>query len=100
MPPTSRKSHARQPATSFRLKVRRIGNDIGIMLPANLLEAADLRVGDTLEVEWQSDAGTLSMVKRPRLTLEQLIAEHASVQNRFEDAKEWEQAPPAGREII
>ena len=44
----------------FMLKVRRVGNSLGILLPRHLVAAMDLRVGDRLHLFTHHDGARLS----------------------------------------
>lgn len=77
-----------------------IGAGVGVLLPAELVEAANLRIGNSLEVELLLGKIMLARIRWRPLTLEELVAEHPSDFDRNEAARAWEQGPPVGKEII
>ena len=83
----------------MKTAVRKIGNSAGVIIAANALKVAGIKLGD--EVEIQESPGCIKITAaRPKYTLDELLAqcdENASVPR---DLEEWDMSQPVGNELL
>lgn len=79
----------------MRAEVKKWGNSLALQIPKALAEAAGLESGSRVELISENGYLHLISIKRPRYTLEELVA-GITPENRHE---KWDAGPPVGREI-
>ena len=70
-------------------------NGLAIRLPDDFAQGHGLKAGSRLELEFHSEGTRLTARRRPRYTLEDLLA---SVPEDWEP-EAWDTGPPVGKEI-
>ena len=83
----------------MKTNIRKWGNSAGTIIPAPMLHAAGIALGDKVNIE--AKAGTLVMtLVYESMTLEDLLADSPKKSFRIlEDDQNWIDAKPSGREI-
>ena len=83
----------------MKTNIRKWGNSAGTIIPAPMLHAAGIALGDKVNIE--AKAGTLLMtLVDESMTLEDLLADSPNKSFRIlEDDQGWVDAKPSGREI-
>ena len=76
-------------------KVKKWGNSRAIRIPKELALEIGLDFGTQVELIGENGDLRIVAVKRPRYTLEELVAQIAQ-ENRHE---EWDTGPPVGKEV-
>ena len=76
-------------------KVKKWGNSRAIRIPKELALENGLDFGTQVELIAENGDLRIVAVKRPRYTLEELVAQ-ISPENRHE---EWDTGPPVGKEV-
>lgn len=83
----------------MKIQLRKIGNSVGQIIPANLLQELDLQVGDTLDLSVLNGQLVAKPLKqRPRYTLDELLAkcdENAPLHSALDD---WDNLEAVGLE--
>ena len=79
---------------AVRAQLVKWGNSHAVRIPKTVLEKADLREGDELEIQVQEGRITIEPLK-PKLTLESLVA-GITPENRHQE-QDW--GKPVGREV-
>lgn len=81
--------------------VRKIGNSAGIIIPAQLIKALNLKEGDVLSIEEKEGKVVISPAgPRPKYKLEDLLAQCDPNAPMTNELIEWERAAPVGEEIL
>lgn len=85
----------------MRTRIRRIGNSAGAILPASIREKLDLKVGDSVEINVQSDQIVIKPCKvKPQYTLNDLVAQCDEKAPYPDELREWDGDPAIGHETI
>jgi antitoxin ChpS len=85
-------------------RLRKVGGSIMVAIPPAVLEELKLKA-DT-DVSLSVKAGQLVINprqrprKRPRYTLDELLAQCRPSRRRTKEEREWLSSPPVGRELI
>ena len=84
----------------YRTSLRKVGGSIMLAVPPALLDVLGLRPGAQVGVAIDKDRLIVEPQKRPRYTLEELLArcDPEAVPTRQE--RKWLNSKPAGRELI
>jgi antitoxin ChpS len=81
------------------VKLRQVGGSLSFAVPPAVKESLGLGPGSELEVS--ADHGRLvARPARPRYTLAELIAKCDPSAPYPDEAREWIDAPPVGRELL
>jgi antitoxin ChpS len=81
--------------------LRKVGGSVMLTLPPAVLDALELSVG--AKVGLAVDNGRLVIEpqrRRPRYTVEELLAASDYSQPRTAEEQEWLSSPPIGRELL
>lgn len=78
--------------------LRSLGGSVSLTLPKQLLKALSLQSGSEVQIALDRDKLIVSAKKRPKYTLEQLLAQCEG--KKFRIDKEWDRAAPVGKEVI
>ena len=83
----------------MKTNIRKWGNSAGTIIPAPMLDAAGIALGDKVNIE--AKAGTLVMtLVDESMTLEDLLADSPKKAFRMlEEDQDWMDVKPRGREI-
>jgi antitoxin ChpS len=71
-----------------------------LTLPPAVLEALELSVGAKVGLEVADGRLVVKPRKRPRYTVEELLAASDYSQPRTAEEQEWLSSPPVGRELL
>ena len=83
----------------MKTNIRKWGNSAGTIIPAPMLHAAGIALGDKVNIEAKAGTLLMTLVDEP-MTLENLLAD--SPKKSFtvlEEDQDWIDAKPSGREI-
>ena len=81
-------------------KLRKVGGSVMLAVPPPLLDLLELRPGATVGVTVEDNRLVIAPERRPRYSLDELLAAcDPSVEPSAED-RAWDRAPPVGREVI
>ena len=78
--------------------LRSLGGSVSLTLPKQLLKALSLQSGSEVQIALERDKLIVSARKRPKYTLEQLLAQCEG--KKFRIDREWDRAAPVGKEVI
>lgn len=78
--------------------LRSLGGSVALTLPKQLLKALSLQSGSEVQIALDRDKLIVSARKRPKYTLEQLLAQCEG--KKFRIDKQWDRAAPVGKEVI
>jgi len=83
----------------MKTNIRKWGNSAGTIIPAPMLHAAGIALGDKVNIEAKAGTLLMTLVDEP-MTLENLLAGSPKKSFRvLQDDKDWIDAKPSGREI-
>jgi antitoxin ChpS len=83
-----------------KTNLRKVGGSVMLAVPPALLDLLQLRPGSTVGVAVRSGRLIVHPQRRPRYTLDDLLAEcHPKVRRNQKD-REWLKSKPVGRELI
>ncbi|CAQ82892.1 conserved hypothetical protein [Photorhabdus asymbiotica] len=86
--------------SSMLTHVRKIGNSVGTIIPAQLLKSLHLKEGDQLSIVEEQGKIVISAVNhRPKYKLADLLALCDSEAPMPEILKEWDASKPTGNEM-
>jgi antitoxin ChpS len=80
--------------------LRKVGGSIMLAVPPALLEVLRLRPGAKVGLAVQSGRLVVEPQRRPRYTLDELLAQCNPKARRTKKEREWLAGKPAGRELI
>lgn len=80
--------------------LRNVGGSVMMTIPKPLVEELGLQANTKLEVSVQDGKIVAVPRKRPKYTLEELLAQCDFDAPLSEEEREWMNDPPVGREII
>ncbi len=80
--------------------LRKVGGSLMLAVPPALLEMLQLRPGAKVGIAIQSGRLVLEPQRRPRYTLEELLAQCDPKAPRGKKEREWLDNKPVGRELI
>jgi antitoxin ChpS len=81
-------------------KLRKVGGSVMLAVPPAILEQLELKTGATVSLAVDGDRLILEPQKKPRYTLDELLAASDYSQPMSQEDREWIDAPPVGRELI
>lgn len=80
--------------------LRKVGGSIMLAVPPALLDLLGLRPGAQVGIAVQSGRLIIEPKKRPRYTLEELLAHSKRKVRRSREERKWLADKPVGRELI
>ena len=83
----------------MKTNIRKWGNSAGTIIPAPMLHAAGIALGDKVNIEARAGTLVMTLVDEP-MTLEDLLADSPKKSFRvLEGDQDWVDTKPSGREI-
>ena len=83
----------------MKTNIRKWGNSAGTIIPAPMLRAAGIALGDKVNIEAKAGTLLITLVDEP-MTLENLLADSPKKSFRvLEEDQDWIDVKPSGREI-
>ena len=79
----------------MQIRIQQSGDDVTLLIPRSIADAASLKVGDVVEAFIQDNKLVVAPVPRPTFTLEELLAA-VTDQNRHEEVPT---GSPVGEEV-
>jgi antitoxin ChpS len=80
--------------------LRKVGGSVMLAVPPFILEQLELKAGATVSLAVDGERLILEPRKKPRYTLDELLAASDYSQPMSAEDREWIDAPPVGRELI
>jgi antitoxin ChpS len=80
--------------------LRKVGGSIMVAIPPSILEQLDLRAGATVALEVEDERLIIEPRRKPRFTLDELLAECEPSEGRANEDQDWLASPPVGRELL
>ena len=80
--------------------LRAIGGSVMVALPKPLLAHVRLGPGSVVDLSMERGKITLAPRARPRYTLQELLAQCDFRKRPKRADREWQSAPPAGKEVL
>ena len=80
--------------------LRKVGGSVMLAVPPAMLDQLRLKAGATVGLAVDGDRLILKPQKRPRYTLDKLLAKSDYPQPLTPEEREWLDAPPVGRELL
>jgi antitoxin ChpS len=80
--------------------LRKVGGSVMLAVPRAVLDALRLRPGARVGVAVERDRLVVEPQKRPRYTLDELLAQCDPKAPRSKEEQEWLDDKPAGEELI
>jgi antitoxin ChpS len=84
----------------YTTNLRKVGGSVMLAVPPAILEQLELKAGVTVGLAVDGDRLILQPQKKPRYTLDELLAASDYLQPMPHEDREWIDAPPVGRELI
>jgi antitoxin ChpS len=82
------------------INLRKVGGSVMLALPPAILDMLDLKAGNAVAVKVNGRRLVIEPGKRPRYTLDELLAKCHRRARRSKEDQEWLNAPPVGRELL
>ena len=83
----------------MKTAVRKIGNSAGVIIAANALQVAGIKLGD--EVEIQESPGCIKITAaKPKYTLDELLAQCDQSALAPKELEDWDISQPVGNELL
>jgi len=80
--------------------LRKVGGSVMLAVPRAVLDVLGLRSGAKVGIAVERGRLVLEPPKRPRYTLDELLAQCDSKARRTKEDREWLDNQPVGRELI
>jgi antitoxin ChpS len=80
--------------------LRKVGGSVMLAVPPALLDLLHLKAGAAVGVAVDGDRLVVEATRRPRYTLEELLAASDYAQPRSLEEQEWVNGPAVGKEIL
>jgi len=80
--------------------LRKVGGSVMLAVPPAILDQLQLKAGATVGLAVEGGRLILEAQKRPKYTVEELLAESDYSYPMSAEDREWVDAPPVGRELI
>ena len=80
--------------------LRKVGGSIMLAVPPSILSLLKLEPGSSVDVAVEKGRLVIEPVKKPKYTLEELLAQCKSEQKRSSEEDEWLNVAPVGKEIL
>jgi antitoxin ChpS len=81
-------------------KLRKVGGSVMLAVPPALLDVLRLRPGADVGLAVEKGRLVVEPQKRPRYTLDELLAQCRPRARRTREEREWLESRPVGREIL
>jgi antitoxin ChpS len=83
----------------YTTNLRKVGGSVMMAIPPALLELLDLQVGAVVAVEMDGQRLVIEPQRRPKYSLDELLAQCNPNARRTKEEKEWDDAPSVGKEL-
>ncbi len=80
--------------------LRKVGGSVMVAVPRAILDQLELKVGATVSLAVDGERLIVEPHKKPRYTMDELLAASDYSQPMPQEVREWIDAPPVGRELI
>jgi len=80
--------------------LRKVGGSVMLAVPRAVLDVLRLRPGTKVGIVVERDRLVVEPQKRPRYTLDELLAQCHPKARRGKEEQEWLESKPVGRELI
>jgi len=80
--------------------LRKVGGSVMLAVPRAILDVLGLRPGTEVSIGFERGCLVVEPPKRPRYTLDELLAQCDSKARRSKEDQQWLNNPPVGRELI
>lgn len=80
--------------------LRKVGGSIMLAVPPSILSLLKLEPGSSVDVAVEKGRLVIEPVKKPKYTLEELLAQCKPEQKRSSEEDEWLNVAPVGKEIL
>ena len=80
--------------------LRKVGGSVMLAVPRAVLDLLGLRAGAKVGIAIERGRLVVEPSKRPRYTLDELLAQCDSKAHRTKEEREWLDNKPVGRELI
>ncbi len=84
----------------YTASLKRIGEAVMIAVPQELLDELGLQEGSTVALKAGEEELIVSESRKPRYTLEELLAQCDENAPLGEEDREWDRLAPVGRELL
>jgi antitoxin ChpS len=80
--------------------LRKVGGSVMMAVPPAILEELELKAGATVTLAVEGDRLIVEPRRKPRFTLDELLAEQDLDAVETQEARAWLDSGPAGRELL
>ena len=80
--------------------LRKVGGSIMLAVPPSILSLLKLEPGSSVDVAVEKGRLVIEPVKKPKYTLEELLAQCKPEQKRSSEEDKWLHVAPVGKEIL
>jgi antitoxin ChpS len=80
--------------------LRKVGGSVMLAVPPAILDQLQLKAGATVGLAVEGDRLILKAQKRPKYTVDELLAGSDYSYPMSAEDREWVDSPPVGRELI
>lgn len=84
----------------YTTNLRKVGGSVMLAVPPAILEMLHLEAGNSVGLAVDGDRLVVQAKKRPKYTLEELLAQCDYSQPMTDEEREWLDAPAVGRELL
>lgn len=84
----------------YTTNLRKVGGSVMLAVPPAILEMLHLEAGNSVGLAVDGDRLVVQAKKRPKYTLEELLAQCDYSQPMSAEEREWLDAPAVGRELL
>lgn len=80
--------------------LRKVGGSIMLAVPPSILSLLKLEPGSTVDVAVEKGRLIIEPIKKPKYTLEELLAQCKPQQKRSQEEEAWLDISPVGKELF
>lgn len=80
--------------------LRKVGGSIMLAVPPSILSLLKLEPGSTVDVAVEKGRLIIEPIKKPKYTLEELLAQCKPQQKRSQEEEAWLDVSPVGKELF
>ena len=80
--------------------LRKVGGSIMLAVPPSILSLLNLEPGSSVDVGVEKGRLVIEPIKKPKYTLEELLAQCKPQQKRTPEEREWLDIAPIGKELL
>jgi len=80
--------------------LRKVGGSVMMVVPRAILDQLDLKAGASVALEVEGESIVVRPSRRPRYTLDELLADFEKDAVASQEDREWLDSPAAGRELL